>query len=654
MQVFPAPVLSLTKASFPALLERLRESGRRLVGPTVRDGAIVYDALDGAEDLPRGMGDEQAPGHYRLRRRDDDAYFGYVVGPHSWKQELFPPRERLVTIRRRGAGLEVEPVDAPSDPVAFVGVRACEVAGMGVLDRVLTGGPFVDRRYGRRREDAFVLAVNCLEPGGLCFCASMGTGPRVEAGYDLCLTELPDRFWVEVGSERGQAVIEGVPTTPAAPHEEAELRRLLARSRERMGRSLDTGGLPQRLLGSLDHPRWQAVAQRCLSCGNCTQVCPTCFCHAVDHGSVVGHDESTTERRWESCFTADHAYIHGGSLRPTVRDRYRQWLTHKLGSWVAQFGESGCVGCGRCIAWCPAAIDITEEAAAIATGPGASVSLPEPPVPTLVAGDAMVPVVARVVEVRRETADVVTLAIEPPGPFRHQPGQFNMLSLPGVGEPPISIAGQRGATILHTIRAVGAASRALTELRPGDPVGLRGPFGSAWPLDVARGRNVVAIAGGIGLAPLRGALVEMLARPEHYPFVRLLYGARTPEDVLYDDELLAWSRRHAHFRASVTVDHGTPRWNGHVGVVTALMRRKELSPHAIYMICGPEIMMRFVVDELRRSGVPDHNVYVSLERNMQCAAGLCGRCQYGPYFVCKDGPVFRYDRVDPLFRVQGF
>ena len=645
---------SITKDRLPELLQRLRDDGRRLLGPTVRDGAIVYDEIEGAHELPRGLTDEQAPGHYRLRRRDDDAWFGFVVGPHSWKRHLLPPSERLVQIRRRGTTLEIEPEPAPTDPVALVGVRACEVAAMGVLDRVLTGGPFADHRYARRREDAFVLAVDCLEPGGLCFCASMGTGPAVEAGHDLRLTELPDRFLVEAGSPRGQAILDGLSSTPATPADRAERRTGLARSRERMGRTLDTKDLPGRLLGNLEHPRWQEVATRCLSCGSCTQVCPTCFCHAVDHGSVVGQEGSTVERRWESCFTADHAYIHGGSLRPTVRDRYRQWLTHKLGSWVAQFGESGCVGCGRCIAWCPAAIDLTEEASVIASGPAAAMPLPEPPVLPAVAGDAMVPVAARVLGVRRESADVVTLEIEPPGAFRCRPGQFNMLSLPGVGEPPISIAGQRGSAILHTIRAVGAATQALCALQPGDPVGLRGPFGSAWPLVEARGRNVVVIAGGIGLAPLRGALVELLAHPEDYPFVRLLYGARAPEDVLYDEELLAWNERHPHFRASVTVDHGTPRWNGHVGVVTALMRRKELSPHAIYMICGPEIMMRFVVDELHRAGVPDHHVYVSLERNMQCAAGLCGRCQYGPYFACKDGPVFRYDRVAPLFRVQGF
>lgn len=644
----------MDREAVPALLEQLRADGVRLLGPTVRDGAIVYDELHGADELPRGIGDEQAPGHYRLRRRDDDAWFGFVVGPHSYKQHLLPPVEPLVQIRRREGTLEVTPAEAPDDPVALIGARACEIAGMRVLGQVMTGGPFVDRRFARRREQLLVIAVNCLEPGGLCFCASMGTGPKVEGDYDLCLTERADHFLVEVGSERGRALVERLPVEPAPAADRDELRTALARSRERMGRTLDVVDLPERLLGRLDHPRWEQVAQRCLSCGNCTAVCPTCFCHAVDYGSGVDPAEPTTvTRRWESCFTPEHAYIHGGSFRPAIRDRYRQWLTHKLGSWVAQFGTSGCVGCGRCIAWCPAAIDITEEANAIAReGTGTQV-LPAPPEHPPAAGDPMVPMVARVVSVTRELDDVVTLELEPPGPFRYQPGQFDMLSLPGVGDPPISIAGHRGSTILHTIRAVGAATQALCALRPGDAVGVRGPFGSAWPLQEARGRNVTVIAGGLGLAPLRQALCEMLARPDLYPSVRLLYGARTPDDVLYDTELLAWNRRYPHFKASVSVDHGREGWSGHVGVVTSLMRRKDLGPHGLYMVCGPEIMMRFVVAELHRAGVPDSNIFVSLERNMQCAAGLCGRCQYGPYFVCKDGPVFRYAQIAAFFSTEG-
>jgi NAD(P)H-flavin reductase len=265
-----------------------------------------------------------------------------------------------------------------------------------------------------------------------------------------------------------------------------------------------------------------------------------------------------------------------------------------------------------------------------------------------------------------ELAETVTLAVEPAAVFRHQPGQFCMLGVPEVGEVPISISGQDGAAILHTIRAVGASSRALTKLEPGQVLSLRGPFGSAWPLAEIRGRNVVVIAGGLGLAPLRGALREMAEQPERYPSVRLLYGARSPADILYGDEILTWDRsitfapstptatRAGHVKVHVTVDRGAPGWTGHIGVVTTLMRRKPLSPHAVYLVCGPEIMMRFVLDELERIGVAGHDVWLSMERNMKCAVGLCGRCQYGPHFICKDGPVFRRDQLAGLFGKEGF
>ncbi|HLT35842.1 MAG TPA: 4Fe-4S dicluster domain-containing protein, partial [Enhygromyxa sp.] len=371
-------------------------------------------------------------------------------------------------------------------------------------------------------------------------------------------------------------------------------------------------------------------------------------------------------REWDSCFTAEHSTIHGAQFRPRTRERYRQWMTHKLGSWVSQFGMSGCVGCGRCIAWCPVGIDITQELAAIQADPRPHrpVSLPPNKHYEPIAGDPMRPQIVRVTAVERELPDAVTLALEPCAGFRFEPGQFNMLALPEVGEVAISISGRRGSAILHTIRAVGATTRALNALEPGASIGLRGPFGSGWPMVEARGRQVVVIAGGLGLAPLRGAVRELVAHPELYPSVRLLYGARSPDQVLYRDELLGWDPtitfhtnappRSGHVKVHVTVDHADQRWTGHVGVVTTLMRRKPLSRHAIYFICGPEPMMRFVLEELDRIGVPEQDTYVSMERNMKCAVGMCGRCQYGPHFVCKDGPVFRRDQIAGLFGREGF
>jgi ferredoxin len=353
-----------------ALVAALAERGFRVLGPLVRDGAIVYDDLQSADELPVGWTDRQEPGLYRLERRDDEARFGYAVGPHSWKQFLLPARVRLWRAHRDDDGGEAAIEEEPRDdaPLALIGVRACELRGIGIQDRVLTAGPYVDGDYAARRKDAFVVAVNGFEPGGTCFCVSMGTGPKADAGYDLALTEILDgehRFLVEVGTERGGEVLAGLLHREAAPADTAAAAAAVAGAAERMGREVDTTDIRDLLARNYDHPRWDEVADRCLTCGNCTMVCPTCFCTSVeDHTSLAG-DEAERIRVWESCYSVDHSYIHGGAIRPTGRSRYRQWLTHKFGTWHDQFGESGCIGCGRCITWCPVGIDVTEELAAI-------------------------------------------------------------------------------------------------------------------------------------------------------------------------------------------------------------------------------------------------------------------------------------------------
>ncbi len=623
--------------------------------------------------------------------------FGFVVGPESPRRFLTPSVEPLVQIRRRETGLEVSSAHEPDDrPLAFVGVRACDLASMTSHDRVWTGGPFVDPRYQRRRERALIIAVDCLAPGDLCFCASTKTGPEVRDGFDLRLTELDDQtLLLEVGSDRGRELADALTLERAPSERELERRAGLRCATTQMlesDRAIDVAAAPELLFANLDHPRWDEVAQRCLSCGNCTLVCPTCFCHRVEERALAARGairhaasldlfaegrvaetistpaEPSSERvrEWDSCFTAEHSTIHGAQFRPKTRERYRQWMTHKLGSWVSQFGMSGCVGCGRCIAWCPVGIDITQELRAIQADPQPQRPVALPPVKHYepVAGDPMRPQLATITAITPELPDAVTLAVEPAAGFRFVPGQFNMLALPEVGEIAISISGRRGSTVLHTIRAVGATSKALTSLEPGATIGLRGPFGSGWPLTQASGRQVVVVAGGLGLAPLRGALRELVAHPETYPSARLLYGARSPEQVLYRDEILAWDpsitfhsgepARRGHVKVHVTVDRADPSWTGHVGVVTTLMRRKPLSKHALYLICGPEPMMRFVLEELDRIDVAEQNVWLSLERNMKCAVGMCGRCQYGPHFVCKDGPVFRRDQLAGLFAREGF
>lgn len=269
----------------------------------------------------------------------------------------------------------------------------------------------------------------------------------------------------------------------------------------------------------------------------------------------------------------------------------------------------------------------------------------------------MLPQPYRVQRVRQETPDTFTLELEPEEgqpEMDFAPGQFNMIYAFGVGEVPISISGNpaKSATLVHTTREVGSVTRAMRQLKPFDGLGVRGPFGVGWPVTEARGADVVIVAGGIGLAPLRPALYQLLAARKYYGKVVLLYGTRTPADILFRSELQHWHSRF-DLEVHVTVDRAMGNWRGNVGVVTTLIPRAPFDPHStVAMVCGPEVMMRFTVQELERRGVALENIYLSMERNMKCAVGFCGHCQYGPTFICKDGPVFRYDRLQPLMAVR--
>jgi sulfhydrogenase subunit beta (sulfur reductase) len=355
------------------LLEALRRRGFRVLGPTLHNGAIVYDDLDSAADLPIGWTDRQDAGTYRLERREDEARFGYAVGPQSWKRFLFPSRVRLWRAKLNGGEPTIEAEQPGERPLALVGVRSCELHAIATQDRVLLGGLYADADYAARREDAFLVAVDCHEPGGTCFCTSMGTGPKVQGGHDLVLSELLDgehRFLAASGTDRGAEVLAELSGRPPEPADLDAADASVASAAERMGRTMESFDLRDLLARNLEHPRWEEVARRCLTCGNCTMVCPTCFCTSVEDETDLAATGAERWRVWDTCFSLDYSYIHGGSIRPTGRSRYRQWMTHKLGTWHDQFGTSGCVGCGRCISWCPVGIDITEEVAAIRASDG--------------------------------------------------------------------------------------------------------------------------------------------------------------------------------------------------------------------------------------------------------------------------------------------
>lgn len=371
----PSPAEGLPRWSYfdkPALadlFEALLARGYEIVGPKIEQGAIVYAPLASIDELPRGWTEVQEAGTYRLQRRDDDYLFGYAVGPHSWKQFLFPPVSTLATAQRREDGWQFQPADEKPPRYAFLGVRGCDLAAIGVQDRIFLEGPCADPLYQRRRRDVLVVAVNCTQAAATCFCPSMNTGPRCRHGFDLALTELPEGFVVQVATVPGEEVLADVPHQPATPPQRAAADEAVQRTEQSITRRLDTRDIRNVLLGNLEHPRWDEVAGRCLSCTNCTMVCPTCFCSSVREVTDLTGDRVQRQRQWDSCFNIDFSYTTGGVVRNSIRSRYRQWLTHKLASWIDQFGVSGCVGCGRCIAWCPVGIDLTEEVPALRGAP---------------------------------------------------------------------------------------------------------------------------------------------------------------------------------------------------------------------------------------------------------------------------------------------
>lgn len=365
----------LTRAGLGQLLRALRDEQYQLVGPTVRDGAIVHAEISGIEDLPTGWTEVQEAGTYRLRRRDDEALFGHSVGPQSWKQYFFVPKLRLFKARISREGFAVEPEPSRPPKLALIGARSCDIHAIEVQDRTFLRGRFVDADYAARRKDVFVVAVNCGQAGGTCFCVSMNTGPRATFGFDLALTEIAGerhRFVVEIGSERGREMLARVPVEDVPEEDRRQADDILTATARSMERTMDTTDIKDLLYRNPEHPRWNDVAQRCLACTNCTLVCPTCFCGSIEDTSDLTGETAERFRRWDSCFTLEHSYLHGGSVRSAIRSRYRQWLTHKVASWIDQFGTSGCIGCGRCITWCPVGIDITEEVAAIRATDGAT------------------------------------------------------------------------------------------------------------------------------------------------------------------------------------------------------------------------------------------------------------------------------------------
>lgn len=351
---------------FDNLLNKLKEKGYTTVGPTIQNGAIIYSEINSANELPIGYTDTQKPGYYRLEKSGNGAFFNYVVGPQSWKKFLYPPIQKIFTAYYKNNKLEIEKAETNESKYAFIGVRSCEINSIEIQDRVFFGGEFQNNRYKNLRKNSLIVAVNCSKAEGNCFCTSMGTGPEVKSGYDILLTEIINDkehyFLIETNSEKGSEIVNELNTKEATESDLQKKNQVIQKTISQINKHLETNNLKETLLKNLENPIWDEIAKRCLACGNCTMVCPTCFCMTVEDYTDLQKTKAERIQKWDSCFTLEYSYIHGGGVRVSIGSRYRQWLTHKLASWHEQFGTSGCVGCGRCITWCPVGIDITEEA----------------------------------------------------------------------------------------------------------------------------------------------------------------------------------------------------------------------------------------------------------------------------------------------------
>jgi len=567
------------------------------------------------------------------------------------KKELLPPNEDLLTFD----------ISKPFDVLAarherkkvLVGVHPYDLIAINMMDQVYLG-THVDDNYEARRQNTIIIASDIINIPPKAFCGSLGTH-TVETGYDLLVTPLDDRYVVTEGTPAGTALLEKFAETRESSRYDIErVEKLRAELPSRYLRSphVDKYKWSEILEENYEHPLWEENARKCLTCGTCTLVCPTCVCYDVHDEVELDLERGKRKRTWDGCLLKEFTLVGSGEIfRETPTNRYRHRYYRKGMYLPMRYGFVACVGCGRCATQCLADIadplEVMNVLASSSMEDKKKLPIPEVKVHG-VKQELLIPKAADIIY-KEPMTDIDTLyriRLDSGEALGHRPGQFIELSIFGIGEAPISIASSPGSgpEFDLLVRKIGDVTSKLDTLALGDKIGIRGPFGNGFNIEALKGRNLLYVGGGCGLAPLRSLINYSLEHRSEFKKISILYGCKDPSSLLFRNDLESWgTMEDVDFRMTVNICRSDEGWKGNIGVITTLIPDIDMDPDTtMAIVVGPPVMYKFVIRELKQKGIPDENIIVSLERRMKCGVGKCGHCQINGVYVCLEGPVFNY------------
>jgi sulfite reductase subunit B len=612
----------ISKKSFKSMVDNLIKNVE-VVGVKAKQGKFVYDHISTFDELCMD-------------------YDVTVVPPTKY---LLPARESILKFTT-GDNIKAEPI-LENTPRVIIGIHPYDIKAIELLDEVfISTNP--DPNYIAHRQNSIIIGIDCLNPSPKSFSPSMDTNVT-ESGFDLFLTDIGNRYVVSIGSQKGMEIVGKYSQISEPTNNDIAKQKLVrdeAFTKYKITLSVSKERLPKLLEEAYDDPYWQERSKTCLSCGSCVMVCPTCFCFDVQDDMALNLKDGERIRQWDGCMLVDFAKVAGGeNFRHDKTSRFHHRIYRKGKYVLERYGKVGCVGCGRCSIACLAEIaSPVESFNAIAESARKKQASLRASTEVRPDKDIFNPMEAELVRIESLAAKekVFEIRLKNGKELGQKPGQFVELSLFGMGEAPFGVASSptRKGTFEIAVRNVGNLTNVSHNLKQGAIVGIRGPFGNGFPLKQLEGKDLLLIAGGTGIFPMRSLIQYVLDNRKQYGRVIILYGARSPAERLFMDDLAVW-KNNTDVEFHETVDRGDANWTGNVGVITTLIPKIQLDPKkTVAIVVGPPIMYRFVITELKKRDIADENIIMSLERRMKCGVGKCGHCQINGVYVCQEGPVF--------------